>query len=96
MAPDDAEQDDDDHAEVIDTEVAVSGHIVQAASTVARHVHRNGGMYVFDLERAFAMDRSIDLGQLIEVAVARDWLIANGSRISPGPVEPELVTSATR
>jgi hypothetical protein len=70
--------------------------IVQAATTIARHVHRNGRTYIFDLERTFAMDRAIDLGPLLDYAETQGWVTINGSRIIAGATEPALVTSATR
>jgi hypothetical protein len=39
-------------------------------------------------------NRKISLDQLIDHAVENGWLVANGSRVSPGELEPELETSA--
>lgn len=58
-------------------------------------MHRNGSVYRFDLQKMFAgSNRKISLDQLIDHAVENGWLVANGSRVSPGELEPELETSA--
>ena len=68
--------------------------IVDAAVSLTLVIQRTGGQYMFDVQRLLSgLGRRVTPEQVVACAVEHNWLGFNGSRATPGDVEPESASS---